>query len=248
MGKLHELLAVEGDLEGESRKIIEEAKDTFGKRDRFIGSTRSVKMFDDNRSNEEIVEHKAMTTTVTDKLKYTHDAITRYLNAFLQKETTNQRAKASIVVNDVVLAENVPATALLGLETKLKGVRAMYEEIPTLAPGTSWVWDDQVSAYRMEHPDEKLKTEKSLKWQQIAPPTDKHPAQVEKWNADVPVGKIITEETSGMITPAEKSRLLGRIDTLIRAIKQARQRANSEEVVPVEIGEKLISFIHSSGE
>ena len=47
-----------------------------------------------------------------------------------------------------------------------------------------------------------------------------------------------------MISPAEKSALLGRIDKLIQATKKARQQANAAEVVNREIGRKIMDYIN----
>lgn len=245
MGKLHELIAVEPGIAGEAKKVMDEAVSIFKRREHFTGEIRKTELFDDNRKQEEVTEHKALDTTVDAKLAYVHDSMVRHLDAFVQKETTNTVAKANIELPDgTVLAENVPAAALLGLESRLKAIRDMYGEIPTLPPGVEWEWDEQTEVFRQKHPEQKLKTEKALKWQEVSKATDKHPAQVEKWNADVPIGKIIVTQTSGMLTPAQKSKLLGRIDTLLRAVVQARQRANCAEVIPVEIGQKIVDYIH----
>lgn len=244
MGKLHELIAVEPDVTSEAQKVCDEAKALFDKRQHFTGSTRTVKMFADERRQEDGVEHKALDTTVDAKLRYIHGAVIRALDLFAQKETTNAEAKADLVVDDAVLVKNMPATALLGLETRLKQLREVYAAIPTLAPGIEWQFDEQLGAYRMVHPEVRGKTEKELRFKEVSPATDKHPAQVEKWWADAPVGRITTDEVSGMLSPAQKSVLLGRIDKLIRAAKQARQRANCQEVVKVQIGKTLIDFIH----
>ena len=75
--------------------------------------------------------------------------------------------------------------------------------------------------------------------------TKEHPAQVESITTDVAIGKITVNNWSGMLSPAQKSILLGKIDTLIRAVKKARQRANTTEVVKVNIGDKLFDFINS---
>ena len=53
----------------------------------------------------------------------------------------------------------------------------------------------------------------------------------------------ITTTWSGMISSAQKSAILGRMDKLIRATKKARQRANTQEVVKVTISKKLIDFL-----
>lgn len=80
-------------------------------------------------------EHKEMVTTVHDKLDYMlNQHIVPYLDAVLQKERANQDAKADIVVDGIVLAKDVPATFLLGLEEKLKRVHEVLDKIPTLAP------------------------------------------------------------------------------------------------------------------
>jgi hypothetical protein len=47
---------------------------------------------------------------------------------------------------------------------------------------------------------------------------------------DIPVGKQHILEFSGLITPAEKAVLLERVETVTRAVKSARARANAQEV------------------
>ena len=74
--------------------------------------------------------------------------------------------------------------------------------------------------------------------------TVEHPAQIEKWEEQVPVGKYVKKVWSGMLTPARKSELLGNIDKLISAVKKARQRANATVVVKLNVGQKFIDFIN----
>lgn len=247
MAKLHEVLAVEGDLEGTYKKILQEAVATFSKKDEhFNGYFRQVRMFAEE-SADQPEEHKEMVTTVHDKLDYVWEHITRYLNAFAQKERTNQDAKSDIEVNGSILAKAVPATMLLGLETKLKQIRAIYENIPTLALGIEWVEDPQRGehVYKAKHLDEKHKTAKRPKSKVLYDATKEHPAQIEKWTEDEPVGMIETERWSGMLSPAEKSKFIGKVDELLRAVKQARQRANCEEVKLFDIGKAIFNYIHS---
>lgn len=247
MAKLHEILAVEGDLDATARKVTDEAIDTFHKKpDHFIEQHRSLVLFDDDRSSENLDESKALVTTVADKLSYVRGHIERYFDTFARKEATNQTAKADLVIDGVTLIEDAPATMLLGLESKLKTMRAMYEAIPTLQPGADWVLDPDRGAdiFKSSEPEVRMKTEKQIQHKVLVEATKEHPAQIEKWNADVPVGKITLRSWSGMMSPAEKSALLGRIDTLIRAVKKARQRANTAEVVDIFIGSALFGFIH----
>lgn len=245
--KLHEILAVEGDLDATAKKIMDEAIVTFTKKpDHFLEAHREQRMFDDARANENTDETKTIVTTVDAKLDYVRRHVVKYLDTFAKKEATNQVAKADLVVDGVVLSKDLPATLLLGLESRLKTLRAVYEAIPTLQPGLDWVEDKGRGAgiYRSEHPEERMKTEKQVQHKVLYEATKEHPAQLEKWSADVPVGKITLRHWSGMLSPADKSDLLGKVDTLIRAAKKARQRANATEVVNIKLGEVLFKHIH----
>lgn len=245
-GVLHELLAVEGDLEGAHKKILDETKNTFTKKaEHFIGQHRRLEMFvEDGISYPET--SKAIDTTVQQKLDHLEKTERRYFDALLEKESTNQVATADLVVDGVTVGTALPATFLLGMETRLKHLRSAYEVIPTLQPGISWVKDENIgdNIYKTEKPDEKLKTETVVEPVVLYEATKEHPAQVKESSKTNTVGKYITTTWSGMISPAEKSALLGRLDKLIRAVKQARQRANTTEVVKRSVGKELFNYIN----
>ena len=246
MGKLHELLAVEGEQAGMFKALIEEAVTTFSKRaDHFMGHERTYQAFKDTDAESFAPERKELVTTVFGKLAHVWQHCAKYLDTVLQKESTNQQAQADLVVDGCTIAQRLPATFLLGLETKLKTWRAMFEAIPTLQPGVAWEHDPVLGedVYVTKQPEEVAKTKKTLRYQVMVPATDKHPAQVEKWHEDLPVGKYIVRKWCGMLSPAEKSNLLARLDVLSQAVKQARQRANCQEVTPIQIGQKLIDFL-----
>ena len=77
----------------------------------------------------------------------------------------------------------------------------------------------------------------------LVEPTKEHPAQIEKWADDVKIGRITDTTWCSMYSPAEKSALIGRIQELLAAVKQARQRANCQEVVDVKIANSLVQYI-----
>lgn len=244
---LHELLAVEGDLDGQHKRILEETKTTFTKKaDHFMGHHRKLEMFvEDNIDHPEGV--KQLDTTAQAKLDYMQKTEVQYFDAMLQKEATNQAAVADLIVDGVTIATALPATFLLGMETRLKHLRGVYETVPTLQPGIEWRKDPTQGPdiYVTANPDEKLKTETIIEPVVLYPATKEHPAQVKEISKVVNVGKYVTTTWSGMITPAEKSVLLSKIDKLIRAFKKARQRANTTEVVSKSIGKELFDFINS---
>ena len=252
MGKLHEILAVDKELEDTAKKVVAEATVTFDKKkDLFSGHIKRLKMFADERQMEEEAasEDKAMVTTVGDKLAYVAQHLIRHLNVIAQKERTNQSARADVILKDgSTIMSNVPATLLLTLENKLAWLRKMYETIPTLQPGVKWeeAPDMGEGAFIACPADIRTKTEKTIQFKVLVSPTDKHPAQVEKWFEDKQIGQFTTTRYSGMVSPAEKSAYLDRIDTLIRAAKQARMRANMAEVEKYEVGDILMGFINGA--
>ena len=75
--------------------------------------------------------------------------------------------------------------------------------------------------------------------------TDKHPAQVKEVVEDVRQGTWTTTKWSGMLSPSEKSELLGRVDALTQAIKCARVKANDQEAATNKIGQRLFDYINA---
>lgn len=253
MTKLHEVLAVEADKEGIAKKVLQESVQVFkSKHHLFTGFDKSLSMDSDDEGNASLQaaskESQRVETTVGERLDYTETALVDWLDVVLQKEATNQSsAKADLVIDGHTIATNVPATFLLGLETKLKHIRAMYEAMPTLAPGIVWEQDvnaEKIGVYRSRDAEIKAKTQKRPMHRVLVEPTAQHRAEIEKWNEEVVVGKYTTNFQSAMLPAAEKSKIMGRVDTLIQATKQARMRANTAEVEKVNIGQALFGYIH----
>lgn len=245
VGKLHELLAVESNLANTAKAMMEEVKTTFAKKpEHFKGIVRAVKFFDEARSGENVTEEKAMVDTVTDRLSYALKSLARYYDALLQKEATNQDAKADLEVAGVPILKDAPATFLLGLETRLVALRPVLEAIPTLDPNIKWeeAADLDVDAWRSPV-SATFKTEKQVKSKTLYDATKEHPAQIEKWYEDIPIAKVETTLTASMWTVARKAAILERLDTLLVAVKKARQRANSVEVKKVEAGKAMMEYL-----
>ena len=253
MGKLHEILAVEPDREGIANKIMQETQQVFkSKHNLFQGGEKQLKMLEDTEDakavEEAASERQIMQTTVQDRLDYTQEAIVNWLDTVFQKEVTNQtNAKADLIVDGQTLATDVPATFLLGLETKLKAIRNMYFQIPTLAPGVEWeeAFDEGDGVFRAKDVEIRSKTAKQIKSRVLYEATKEHPAQIEKWTEDSVVGHFRTSVTSSMLPAAEKAAILGRIDKLIQATKQARQRANNVDATDAKIASAIFGYINS---
>ncbi len=248
MSQLHETLAAENDIKNQWKQINEETLHVFGKPAMFTGKVTKLTMTkpgldEATKAAAEAIGtvHEALGTTVDARLGYTADFFIRLVNHRLQKDLTNQKAVANIIVDGQVIAENVPATFLLDLEDRLAGYRNIYASIPTLDIKKEWSEDTQLGkgVWRTKHAEVKSKTEKGFDFRVLVAATDKHPAQVEKWQTDPVVGKYETTEFSGMWTSARKAEVLSRCDKLIVAVREARARANQTQVERGQISAQL---------
>ena len=243
--QLHELLAVESELEGRYKIVLDETRKIFkDKPNLFQGYHKTLELFEETDIDTP-EEHQKLEITVAEKLKYTFDSAVQYFDAILQKESTNQVATADIDIDGEVIATNLPATFLLNMESKLKAVREMIALIPTLQVGIEWVEDEkaQKGVWKSKHPDKKYKTTKTFAHQILYEATKEHPAQIEKWEETKNIGMYITKHESGMITSRRKHEYLDKIDKLIHAVKKARQRANSTEIIKTNVAQKMFDYI-----
>jgi len=245
MGKLHELLAVEDDLKNIYMASLKEAeKDFKNKVHLFIGFHRHLDMIEDGYPSVPD-DQQQMTTTVNDKLDYVFEKGARYIDAVVQKESTNQLAVADVIVDGKTIAEKVPATFLLGMEAKLKTIRDVLLQIPTLPAGVECEKDETLGTYvyKRKNPEVKMKTAKTFQHKVLYEATDKHPAQIEKWEETKDVGKFIKDMWFGLPSPADKAAILTRVDKLYHAVKKARQKANNIEVNKINIGKDFFDYI-----
>jgi len=164
-----------------------------------------------------------------------------------QVDVANTTAKADIETEDgAIIAKDVPATTLLQLEKRIAEWKDLIVAIPTLDPAKGFQPDPEhgrghYKAREVSKP-RRLKTKKIyIKYQA----TKEHPAQTELVDEDVPVGTILEQEWSGLVTPALKADLLDRVETLYRAVTKARSKANdlSLDVSGKKLGNDLLDFV-----
>lgn len=251
MGKLHELVAAEKDIRSTVSKIIDETQNTFSKKAHLF-STHSKEWEPLNNDDVDRPEEEKPSpiSTISEKLEYFHKHMAKLFDMIIQKENANTKAVGDIIVqNDdcsIVICEKVPVAALVQMENLFEIVRTkVYDSIPTLDPAKNWVKDDQRGeGFYKTGQTRRQGTKKISRPLVLHPGTDKHPPQVQLVNEDIVVGAWIQTYFSGLITPAEKSILLERIDSLIEAIKKARSRANEQQVTTERISNKLFKYIN----
>lgn len=247
--KLHELLAVEGNLENQAAKVTAELKASFEKK-RHLFEEKTVVFTPNGEGQNQVVEAQSnIQTTVLKELELLTPFLAKSFDASYRVSEANTVARADVVLDldngAVTLLTGVPATTLLELEKRLNDITNLVNAIPTLDPAKGFNPDSQKGlGYYQARKINKTRTKKEkvvlVKYQA----TKEHPAQTELIDQDIPVGTVQEQEWSGLITPSEKSDLLSRVETLARAVRQARSRANEVEVdTSKKIANKLLNFI-----
>lgn len=249
--QLHEVLAVDRELEAKDKEERASAIELLMKRpELFQGHIKSLQMIDEKDKIEEAAQaetvaiYLSVDAVIDQALQHT----VKYMDAVAQKESTNQHARGDIILDDgTTLLENVPATALLALEKIIADVIKLYNTIPVLAAGIKWEKDTDLGAgvYKASPDIKRLKTKNIKKPITMAEATDRHPAQTALIDDTVPVGTYTEQRWSTLMLPVRKMQLLGRLEELQRAVKQARMRANTAQVVAIQnFGRKLVAWIN----
>lgn len=244
MAKMHELLAVESAVTANFQRDLEETLKVLARPDHFQKQVAQKTFFAEEDQKLNVSETKDITTTVAERLNWFSGAAEKYLDVIIQKDKTNQKAVADIALDDgTVVAADVPATTLLALETKLQDLRKVFVAVPTLPSGIMWEWDAAENLWKTKEPVVTFQTKKTAKAVVLYEATKEHPAQVKEVFEDVPVAKITKDTYNGMLTSAQKAEVLGRLDTLLKAVKQARQRANNVDADKTKIGPAITKFL-----
>jgi len=250
MAKLHELIAVRGNLDSQDQKVRNEMLDTFNKRRHIFEEKRltfTPFRAEDGQDPKPVTEEQSeIQATISGELQDLTTIISKALDVRYQIEVGNSGARADVVVEDghTVLIKDAPATALLTLSHHLQELRNLAAAIPTLDPAKGFRLDTSRGHY-VAREVVKVRTKKTQRPLVLHEATKEHPAQVQLVTEDIPVGSLLSQEWSGLITPKQKSDILARIDKAIRAVSAARSKANEVEVDVHnhKMGKKLLDYI-----
>lgn len=238
MAKLHELLAVNGSLEGQAAKCLADLKKTFQEKVTHF-TQRQVEFHPSEVKSGEtapqitVEEQLKLQSKVKDELKWISDYLIKAVDSSHQVNVGNTLGRADVVLDDgTVMLKDVPGITLLELEKIISDQwKSMLMAAPTLDPAKGFEPDEsQGGGIWKSRTITRTKTAKKQIPIVLYEATDKHPAQTQLITEDVPIGTVVTQEWSGMITPAEKAELLNRCEILYRAVRKARSRANEIDV------------------
>jgi len=252
MPKLHEILAVESNLENQANKTRQDILATFDKK-RHLFEEKRVVFTPSAEGEQPVTEAQSdIQSSVGKELDWLTGHLQKALDASFQVAVANTQAMAPVLLEDAstpagnaVLIENVPATALLELEKRMTEVRELVAAIPTLDPAKGFTLDPNREPGTFKAREvRKTRTKKIQRPLVLYAATTEHPAQVQLVSEDVPIGTVQEQEWSSLVTPARKAEMLARADALIRSIRRARSVANEVAVdTNRKIGAKLLNYI-----
>jgi hypothetical protein len=239
--KLNQVIAAEKSVKGRAQARFTEAYHQLQKLALLTGITKSYAVRDED--GEQLPPEKTLVQVrVPEVLNAVQGALTEMFDLVATKDRTNCKAKADVVVDGRVLLAGMPVATLLFLEKQLVDLRTVVGKIPVLDAAEVWHFDRAVDAWATQ-PVQTIRTKKVPRNHVKAPATDKHPAQVEVYFEDTPVGTWSTTRFSGAMPASRVRELLDRIDTLATAVKFAREEANSIEVMEEKIGAPVFGYL-----
>ncbi len=241
MPKLNQIIAIEKGIKSGSERAVTRTQKSFARKELLQGISRTYQPRDDDG---EVLppESKLVQVRVSDGLKKVSEALTELFDITATKDWANQSATADVVVDGQVIVKDAPVSYLLFLEKQLGDLHAMVRNLPTLDPGEKWDFDPNANAYTTEVV-RTTRTKKVPRNHVKAEATEHHPAQVEVYYEDVVVGHWNTIKFSGAVPATRVQEIAGRIEALKRAVKFAREEANSAEVQNQKVGERLFDYL-----
>lgn len=242
MGKINAVIALEKGIKAQSYSVISELHKTAQKSDLFTGFVETYQKRDED-SEDLPSEQKKIQYTVNGILRDVRTALADLCAITARKEWSNCVAAAAIIVDGTVLIENVPVTYLLFLEKQLTDMRTFVEKLPTLDGNEDWRNDPTTGLYRTEA-SQTHRTKKVQRAIVLYDATKEHPAQTQLVSEDIVAGYWNTVKHSAAMPAPQKQAMTERVEKLLRAVKEAREAANSrEEVVPPSIGDVVLWYV-----
>lgn len=242
VAKLNQVLAIEKGVKARVYGAITGLHSVAKKGELFSGFSKEYTANDDD--GEKLPpESKRVQHNARDVLKSTERLSTELMDVIARKDWTNCVAKATVYVDDAPIIENAPVSYLLFLEKQLTDLHTLVATLPILDEAYDWKPDPNTGLYRTDA----VKTHRTKKLPKVitlVQPTVEHPGQAQMVAEDVISGYWATTQISGAMRKPEKMALLERIEKLSNAVKEAREAANVQEVVPApEVGKAIFGYL-----
>ena len=239
--QLNQIVALEKGVKARAHADFTAAHHQLQKTALLSGISRTYKPKDEE--GEQLPpESTRVQVRVAEVMAEVRQALTRLFDVILTKDVANGAAKADIVVDGTTIATEVPVTYLLFLEKQLTDLHTFVRKLPVLDASESWNPDPSTDCWKTD-PVRTIRTRKVPRNHVKAEATEKHPAQVEVYYEDVPVGYWTTVKFSGALPARRVNELLGRVEKLQQAVKFAREEANGADVADQRVGEAVFGYL-----
>lgn len=244
MTKLNQVIAVEKGIKSKANTEISELYKAVQKPTLFDGFNKAYRPIKDDEEKFP-PQSQRVQFNATEVLRQAANALSELFDVTAQKDFANCIAAADVVVDGVTLVSKAPATYLLFLEKQLTDLHTFVDKMPTLDPAEEWALDTNTGNYRSQ-PSSTVRTKKIQKPIVLYPATEQHPAQTQLITEDETVGHWEQIKYSGAISDPRRKELLARILKLHKAVKFAREEANTAQVSAFDIGSKVFSWLLGS--
>jgi hypothetical protein len=239
--KLNQIIAIEKGIKSRVNGTITEAYHAAQKPSLFEGLSKTYAK--KNEDGEDYPpESSRVQKNANELVRSTANSLSELFDATATKDFANCSARADVEVDGKVLLKDAPATYLLFLEKQLTDFRTFLGSLPVLDPSFQWDFDENASLYKTPSITT-ARPKKVHKAIVLYPATEKHPAQTQLIQEDVIVGHWKQVRMSGAIQPQQKAKLLKRVEKLQKAVKFAREEANSSDAPQVDVGEAVFGWI-----
>jgi len=121
-------------------------------------------------------------------------------------------------------------------------LHTFVRKLPVLDAAESWSYDASADCFATDA-TQTTRTKKIPRNHVKAEATEKHPAQVEVYYEDVPVGYWTTVKFSGALPARRVNELLDRVEKLQQSVKFAREEANNTEVTDQRVGDAVFGYL-----
>lgn len=241
MAKLNQIIAVEKGVKTRSHQELTEAYQTLQKSALLAGISRAYRPKDEDG---EVLPPESTKVQLRgeEAIRRVTEALTELFDVTATREWANCVAKADVVVDGNKILEQVPVSYLLFLEKQLVDLHTFVKKMPTLDPSETWHFDAGSDCWATE-PVQTVRTKKIPRNHVKAEATEKHPAQVEVYYEDVTVGYWKTVKFSGALPARRVNELVERVEKLQRAVKFAREEANTGTVDEKKLGSKVFAYL-----
>jgi len=239
MAKLHQILAIKNDKSKIAKSKITNAYQTSQKHGLFAGLHRVYQPLNDEGETFPQESTRAQ-VTVADVLNSLAQNFTTLFEVNAIVDWGNLNAVADIVVDDITLVTDAPATYLMWLEKELTDMLTALSALPTLDPAETWTVNSDGLYQTAPIATNKTKKVPTVIVKYEATP--EHPAQTELMAEDKVVGFWTTTKTSGAVPATQVAELTGRVVKVRDAVKVARATANEVQVTQPEVS-RLVDFV-----